>query len=83
MSPPRRIGRTGRAGKKGLATAFFAEKDTGERCTPQPPPAVAHPPRRRSLCVWCLRNAAWLVSLMLEPPLSAAPGHPWERAMYR
>ncbi|KAL4419464.1 hypothetical protein ABPG77_003577, partial [Micractinium sp. CCAP 211/92] len=24
-----RIGRTGRAGKKGLATAFFAEKDTG------------------------------------------------------
>lgn len=24
-----RIGRTGRAGKKGLATAFFSEKDTG------------------------------------------------------
>ncbi len=24
-----RIGRTGRAGKKGLATAFFTEKDTG------------------------------------------------------
>jgi ATP-dependent RNA helicase DDX3X len=28
-SPLRSIGRTGRAGKKGLATAFFAEKDTG------------------------------------------------------
>ena len=24
-----RIGRTGRAGKKGLATAFFTDKDTG------------------------------------------------------
>lgn len=24
-----RIGRTGRAGKKGLATAFFSEKDSG------------------------------------------------------
>lgn len=24
-----RIGRTGRAGKKGLATAFFADKDSG------------------------------------------------------
>lgn len=24
-----RIGRTGRAGKKGLATAFFSDKDTG------------------------------------------------------
>ena len=29
-----RIGRTGRAGKKGLATAFFTDKDTGPRQVP-------------------------------------------------
>ena len=47
-----RIGRTGRAGKKGLATAFFTDKDTGiaksladllqvssaPACHPPPPP---------------------------------------------
>ena len=32
-----RIGRTGRAGKKGLATAFFSEKDTGELPAGSPP----------------------------------------------
>lgn len=59
LSPPTcSIGRTGRAGKKGLATAFFSEKDTGAwmcvwdsclgcKCAP----AAAQQLRMRHCCV--------------------------------
>ena len=75
-----RIGRTGRAGKKGLATAFFSEKDSGMAGklmeVMQVRASSLHLCLCRSRCAWLTCELCTWLAHSWEPTLPQPPAGP-------